>query len=107
MELPRVVRLRRKGGRVVADCDLYIGRECTMGGWNLPASKWANPYSLHYHSRDVVLRKYEQHILNHPELMAALPELSGQRLGCWCHPKPCHGDVLVKLFRQNVLSPPE
>lgn len=29
--------------------------------------------------------------------MAALPELKG-RLGCWCKPEACHGDVLVELL---------
>ena len=28
---------------------------------------------------------------------AALPELRGKILGCWCAPKVCHGDVLVEL----------
>lgn len=23
--------------------------------------------------------------------------LHGKTLGCWCAPKPCHGDVLLKL----------
>ena len=39
-----VVRMRRHKGYVVQDCDVYIGRECRRGGWDLPASKWANPY---------------------------------------------------------------
>ena len=30
-------------------------------------------------------------------LLAALPELQGKVLGCWCAPLPCHGDVLVEL----------
>jgi hypothetical protein len=29
--------------------------------------------------------------------MAALPELRGKKLGCWCKPGPCHGDVLAEL----------
>jgi hypothetical protein len=29
--------------------------------------------------------------------MAALPELRGKRLVCYCHPLPCHGDVLAEL----------
>ena len=32
-----------------------------------------------------------------PELLAALPELAGKTLGCWCAPKACHGDVLARL----------
>jgi hypothetical protein len=26
--------------------------------------------------------------------MAALPELRGKVLACWCAPEPCRGDVL-------------
>jgi hypothetical protein len=105
-EVPRVVCLRRKQGKVVQDCDVYIGRECRKGGWDLPTSKWANPYSLYrYQSRELVLDKYEEHVRSHADLLAALPELAGQRLGCWCRPLPCHGDVIVKLFREVVLVP--
>lgn len=31
----RVVCLKRTGGEVVQDCDVYIGRRITQGGWNL------------------------------------------------------------------------
>lgn len=103
MEPPRVVRLRRKGGRVVQDCDVYIGRECRKGGWDLPASKWANPFSLaKYGSLPVVLRKYREYIQGRPDLLEALPELAGKRLGCWCHPDPCHGGVLIELFKTQT-----
>lgn len=102
--LPRVVRLRRREGRVVQDCDVYIGRACQQGGWDLPASKWANPFSVaRYGSVRKVLRKFEEYLAERPDLVAALPELAGQRLGCWCHPNPCHGDVLVAWFKRHVL----
>lgn len=39
----RVVRIRRKGGVVVQDCDVYIGRRMTQGGWNLKDSMFMNP----------------------------------------------------------------
>ncbi len=32
-----------------------------------------------------------------PDLLAALPELEGKVLGCWCSPQECHGDVLIRL----------
>ena len=38
--------------------------------------------------------------------MACLPDLEGMRLGCWCAPLPCHGDVLVKLLRNDDASQP-
>jgi hypothetical protein len=29
--------------------------------------------------------------------MAALPELRGKDLACWCAPERCHGQVLLEL----------
>lgn len=34
------------------------------------------------------------------ETRALLLELRGKVLGCWCKPKACHGDVLVKLIEE-------
>ena len=98
----RVVRLQRKGGQVVQSCEVYIGRRWTMGGWNLPQSKWANPYSVRKAgSAAEAVRLYEEeHLSKRLDLMAELGELRGKTLGCWCKKKPsdpCHGDVLVRL----------
>ena len=30
-----------------------------------------------------------------------LDELKGKILGCWCKPNKCHGDVLIKLLKNN------
>ena len=38
-----VVRIQRRQGVVIQGCDVYIGRRYTLGGWDLPGSKWANP----------------------------------------------------------------
>lgn len=82
MSATRVVNLRNE------PFDVYIGRP----------SKWGNPYRIGKDgTRDEVIAKYRQHILSTPTLLAALPELRGRRLGCWCWPLPCHGDVLVEL----------
>jgi hypothetical protein len=43
---------------------------------------------------------YMEYILNSPELMASLHELKDKRLGCWCKPKICHGDILVDLVEK-------
>lgn len=68
--------------------DVYIGRP----------SKWGNPFAIGKDgSREEVIAKYEAWIASRPELLAALPELAGQTLGCWCAPKTCHGDVLARL----------
>jgi Domain of unknown function (DUF4326) len=79
-----------------APFDVYIGRAMSSQGFN--ASKWGNPFKV---GRDgtpaEVIAKYEAHLRSRPDLMAALPELRGKVLGCWCAPNPCHGDVLARL----------
>jgi len=69
--------------------DVYIGRP----------SKWGNPYVIGRDgTREQVIAKYRAWVLCRPELVAALGELRGKVLGCWCPPQPCHGDVLVDLI---------
>jgi hypothetical protein len=64
-------------------------------------SKWGNPFEITDKCpRELALAKYEVHIRRRPDLIAALPELAGKRLGCHCHPLPCHGHVLVRLLKE-------
>ena len=98
----RVVRIRRAKGQVVQGCDVYIGRPMYQGGWELPGSKWANPFPVRDGGRAECIAKYEQHVRARPDLMAALPELRGKTLGCWCKPDACHGDVLVRLLEESA-----
>lgn len=74
----RVVRIRRRGGAVVQDCDVYIGRNCFMGGWKLSQSKWHNPFPAKNGDNQTAVDKFRAYILKQPELMAALPELKGK-----------------------------
>ena len=68
--------------------DVYIGRP----------SKWGNPFVIGRDgTREDVIAKYEAWLLEQTELVAALPELAGKTLGCWCAPQACHGDVLARL----------
>jgi hypothetical protein len=66
-------------------------------------TKWGNPFVMDKPGKPAdgdraeVVAKHRQWIVQQPELMAALGELKGQRLGCWCSPAPCHGDVLAEL----------
>lgn len=96
-----VVRIQRKNGKVVQDYDVYIGRRCEQGGWNLPQSKWANPFPVEpprtSEQQQAAVDKYRAWIHTQPQLLKDLVELKGKRLGCWCKPLPCHGDVLAEL----------
>ena len=84
---------------VVPDGALYIGRH-TRNGW--ACSKWHNPFRVGPDGdRAEVIRKYRAWVCDEPELMAALPELRGKDLICWCAPLACHGDVLLELARQE------
>lgn len=73
--------------------DIYIGR----------GSKWGNPFPIGPNAtREEVISKYEMHIMSRPDLIAALPELIGKILGCWCKPKACHGDILVRMVEDEL-----
>ncbi len=101
--IPTVVHLRRLKGKIVQDCDIYIGRACNMGGWRLNQSKWHNPYSVKQYGRDGALDQYKIYIeSNQNNLLNDLHELAGKRLGCWCKPARCHGDILRELFKKEV-----
>lgn len=105
---PKVLNLKGKIHTFGSDLSsapdglLYIGRQFSMGGWRLQGSKWANPFNLKSYPRGTSLPMYRQYIIEHPELLSNLHELSGKTLACWCHPEPCHGDVLIELFKEYL-----
>jgi Domain of unknown function (DUF4326) len=87
----RVLNVRNMGGDY--EDAVYIGRANPK--YRLVASKWANPFAVGRDgTRDEVVEKYRQHLIESPDLIASLPELVGKDLVCWCAPKRCHGDVL-------------
>lgn len=72
--------------------DIYIGRP----------SKWGNPFIIGKDGdRTTVIRKYQQWISTQPSLLASIHELQGKRLGCYCAPLACHGDILADLANQS------
>lgn len=79
--------------------DVYIGRP----------SKWGNPFEIGRDgTREQVIAKFREHLINNQMLMRDLSELRGKTLGCWCKPAACHGDVIVALckglFTSKILS---
>jgi hypothetical protein len=72
--------------------EVYIGRP----------SKWGNPFRMRKEGdRAAVLEKYSVWITEGDgrHLLADLHELKGKTLGCYCKPKPCHGDILIELIK--------
>jgi len=72
-------------------CDIYIGR----------GSKWGNPFLIGIDgSREEVVNMYAEWVVKQEHLMNDIESLIGKRLGCFCKPKLCHGDVLLNLLRR-------
>lgn len=60
-------------------------------------TKWGNPFVIGRDgSRNEVCDKYEKWFWTQPHLVAALSELRGRDLECWCSPQRCHGDFLLR-----------
>jgi hypothetical protein len=83
-------------GRVVhckrSSYDVYIGRP----------SKWGNPFAIGRDgTREQVIERYQRWLGLQPQLLEQLGELEGKTLGCWCAPRPCHGDVLARLAAER------
>ena len=72
----------------------YIGR----GTNSITASKWGNPFKVDkFNSRQKVIGLYQKHIQSNPKLAKCVAELKGKKLGCWCSPQRCHGEILHHL----------
>lgn len=94
MPEPRVVNLRSP----------EIGRiECVRVDRR---SKWGNPFIMRNGSdaeRNRVCDAFEEMAARWPpETIAALRrELKGKNLACWCSPKRCHADTLLRIANQE------
>lgn len=77
---------------------VYIGRANNRCKHKFPESKWKNPFVKDKDgTRDEVVQMHKDWIVTQPELMAALHEIKGKVLGCYCHPLTCHGHYLAEL----------
>jgi uncharacterized protein YebE (UPF0316 family) len=67
---------------------IYIGRGSVFG----------NPFVIGKDGdRDEVCDKYESMVKNDIHLMKQIKELKGKHLVCFCAPKRCHGETILKL----------
>jgi hypothetical protein len=82
---------------------IYVGRRCK--GW--AQSPLRNPIKLtHESQRSEAIAEYRRYLWqkindNDPAITAELARIAtivqrgeAVRLGCWCHPYACHGDVV-------------
>ena len=88
-----------------ATCDVYIGRPGPFG----------NPSVIHGGACPVCSRRHTDRgdtidcyrvwfhgrIARDPDFRAAIQALKGQRLGCYCVPERCHGEVIVEYLESS------
>ena len=73
--------------------DIYVGRP---GPWGNPFRE--GPMS----SRGQIITRYENWVRSQPDLVERIRrELHGKRLGCFCRPRSCHGDVLAMIAEEE------
>jgi hypothetical protein len=82
----RVVNVRNAGGDFVP-----VDRRTIFG----------NPFKIPRDgTREEVVEKYREWFMDRiavdPGFRRAVMELRGCRLGCWCKPELCHGDVIAE-----------
>ena len=87
-------------------CDVYVGRKGKgEDGY------FGNPHPVGYcreckvvHDRDDAIKAYSVYFykrINHDlEFRRRVLELKGQTLGCFCHPQPCHGNVIANWLNR-------
>jgi Domain of unknown function (DUF4326) len=100
MPHPLVVHCKRE------PFDVYIGR----AKWG--DAKWGNPFTWKAGTlaefvvpKDEVLTRYKAWVLSQPDLVECIKrELRGKRLGCWCAPNACHGDILAAIANDDDAS---
>ena len=75
--------------------DVYIGRGSLFG----------NPYPITKgNTRQIVIDLYREWFYNqlkYPLFKAEVEKLRGLTLGCYCKPKPCHGDIIVEYLENS------
>lgn len=98
ISITRVVNIKKElqftGLRSTPEYE-YIGR----------GAYWGNPYSMFAEgeSREEVIRKFKYDFDNEKFAKKEKKEvfkLAGKRLGCFCKPDACHGDVLADFLNQ-------
>lgn len=52
-----------------------------------------------------MIRQFSEYFASNTALQrAAITELRGKHLACWCAPKPCHADVLLRFANSTATA---
>lgn len=90
--------------------DVYIGHAVQFTPYR--NTKWQNPFSVEKHGREGAIALYrtslEIAVSNDPSWLQELIDVHEKhghlRLGCWCKPLKCHGDVLKEYLEEAIME---
>ena len=93
----RVVNLYRD------DYDVYIGRKGKgKDGY------FGNPFDMRDFTREECISRFKEHFLSRVKtdslFRMKVLDLRGKRLGCFCKPNACHGDVIVEWINKMEIQ---
>jgi hypothetical protein len=101
----RVINLRTEphhGAQGNSDTYEYIGRHAK--GWGNPNSSYdEDPENDGIIGRDEAINRYQydfEHDLLPHRKKSDVHSLAGKRLGCFCKPRRCHGDILADYLNR-------
>ena len=70
---------------------------------------WGNPFTVEEYGENAIpmFKEYFINMIKSKLITRShLEVLRGQRLGCTCSPRPCHGDIIAsvvnKVFKDNL-----
>lgn len=112
---PHRVQMSRKKGWRMPPNTVYVGRPSKWGNlWKVGlvacGCRSAGECQHNTFNRETAqeaVDEYRWHLersaaRSRPGLYAALPELRGKNLACWCRlDQPCHADVLLELANKD------
>jgi hypothetical protein len=89
--MTKIINLR--GHAVLPPNCIYIGRKNPR----FQEVGLGNPFHIKAGARGSILRDYERWLKAQDHILAVRKELLEYDFGCWCYPKPCHGEILAEV----------
>lgn len=92
---PPKIYSKRKGSPPPPDNAVYVGR--------YSAGDWGNRWHIRNEAnRDQVCDRFDAYAVErHADDPEWLAPLRGKSLICWCTPKRCHAETLLRLANEN------
>ena len=82
---------------------IYIGRPSEFGNPYSHSDKSQAKYVTE--TRNEAIEMYRKHLEENPDiidkLIKELTESDYDKIGCWCSPKKCHGEILIEAIENR------